>query len=94
VRVLYEDVGLPVFQMTLLLGLGMGAVRSGLKRAGVELRAASEPAPWTSRQGDEDFVRLCPSEVEKRREMTTSVANLQSSLSPGTGTFLPVDDLS
>jgi hypothetical protein len=28
---LYEDVGLPVFHMSLLLGVGLGAVRSGLR---------------------------------------------------------------
>jgi hypothetical protein len=30
-----------------LLGVGLGAVRSGLRAAGVELRVAGEPAPWT-----------------------------------------------
>src|SRR5579864_2247134 len=37
-RALYVDLGLPVFHMSLLLEVGLGAVRSGLKRAGVELR--------------------------------------------------------
>ena len=36
VRALYEDVGLPVFQMTLLLRVGLGAVTRGLKAVGVE----------------------------------------------------------
>jgi len=31
-------------------GLGMGAVRGALRMAGVALRAASEPAPWTLRR--------------------------------------------
>jgi len=48
VRALYEDVGLPVFHMTLLMGVGLGAVRGALTMAGVALRAASEPAPWTA----------------------------------------------
>jgi hypothetical protein len=38
VRELYESVGLPILHMSLLLGVGQGAVRSGLKAAGVDLR--------------------------------------------------------
>ncbi len=34
VRGLYEDVGLPVFHMSLLLGVDMAAVRSGLRPPG------------------------------------------------------------
>ena len=50
VTALYERVGLPIFHMSLLLGVGQGAVRGALKAAGVALRASSEPAPWTSRR--------------------------------------------
>lgn len=36
---LYEGVGLPILHMSLHLRVGQGAVRSGLKAAGVDLRA-------------------------------------------------------
>ncbi len=47
---LYEDVGLPVLHMSLLLGVGQGAVRSGLKAAGVDMRPKGQDAPWTTRR--------------------------------------------
>jgi transposase len=47
---LYERVGLPIFHISLLLGVGRGAVRSGLKRAGVTLREPGQQAPWTVRR--------------------------------------------
>jgi len=47
---LYERVGLPVFHMSLLLGVGQGAVRSVLRVAEVALRLPGEPAPWTVRR--------------------------------------------
>jgi transposase-like protein len=47
---LYERVGLPVFHMSLLLGVGQGAVRSALMAAEVALRLPGEPAPWTVRR--------------------------------------------
>ena len=47
---LYERVGLPVFHMSLLLGVGQGAVRSALRDAEVALRLRGEPAPWTVRR--------------------------------------------
>jgi transposase-like protein len=49
VTALYEDVGLPILHMSLLLGVGQGAVRSGLKAAGVDLRPKGQDAPWTTR---------------------------------------------
>ena len=57
-----------------------------------EATGGGTPAPLTSRSVSGLFVRLCPSEVEKLRGMTTSVANPESSLSPGKPSFLPVDD--
>ena len=50
VRELYEEVGLPILHMSLLLGVGQGAVRSGLKAAGVDLRPKGQDAPWTRRR--------------------------------------------
>jgi hypothetical protein len=50
VTALYEDVGLPILHMSLLLGVGQGAVRSGLKAAGVDLRPKGQDAPWTTRR--------------------------------------------
>ena len=47
---LYERVGLPVFHMSLLLGVGQGGVRSALMDAEVTLRLPGEPAPWTVRR--------------------------------------------
>jgi transposase-like protein len=47
---LYEGVGLPILHMSLLLGVGQGAVRSGLKAAGVALRPKGQDAPWTTRR--------------------------------------------
>jgi hypothetical protein len=37
---LYEGVGLPILHMSLLLGVGQGAVRAGVRAAGVALRPA------------------------------------------------------
>ena len=50
VTALYEGVGLPILHMSLLLGVGQGAVRSGLKAAGVALRPKGQDAPWTTRR--------------------------------------------
>jgi hypothetical protein len=50
VRELYEGVGLPILHMSLLLGVGQGAVRTGLRAAGVVLRPAGLDAPWTTRR--------------------------------------------
>ena len=50
VKALYDMVGLPIFHIALLLGVGQGAVRSALIAAGVMFRAAGEPAPWTARR--------------------------------------------
>jgi transposase-like protein len=47
---LYEGAGLPILHMSLLLGVGQGAVRSGLKATGVDLRQAGQDAPWTTRR--------------------------------------------
>jgi hypothetical protein len=43
-------VGLPILHMSLLLGVGQGAVRTGLRAAGVVLRPAGLDAPWTTRR--------------------------------------------
>jgi len=50
VTALYEDLGLPILHMSLLLGVGQGAVRSGLRAAGVDLRPKGQDAPWTTRR--------------------------------------------
>ena len=50
VTALYEDVGLPILHMSLLLGVGQGAVRAGLTAAGVDLRPKGQDAPWTTRR--------------------------------------------
>jgi predicted transcriptional regulator len=50
VKALYDMVGLPIFHISLLLGVGQGAVRSALIAAGVMFRAAGVPAPWTARR--------------------------------------------
>ncbi len=50
VTALYEGVGLPILHMSLLLGVGQGAVRAGLKAAGVDLRPKGQAAPWTTRR--------------------------------------------
>jgi transposase-like protein len=50
VSALYEGVGLPILHMSLLLGVGQGAVRSGLTAAGVALRPPGQDAPWTTRR--------------------------------------------
>jgi hypothetical protein len=47
---LYEGVGLPILHMSLLLGVGLGAIRAGLKAAGVALRPKGLDAPWTTRR--------------------------------------------
>jgi 8-oxo-dGTP pyrophosphatase MutT (NUDIX family) len=49
-RELYEEIGLAVVHISLLLGVGNGAARAGLLGAGIRLRRASEPAPWTLRR--------------------------------------------
>jgi transposase-like protein len=49
-RELYEEIGLAVYHIALLLGVGNGAARAGLLGAGIRLRRASEPAPWTLRR--------------------------------------------
>jgi hypothetical protein len=48
VRELYEGVGSAILH-TSLLGVGQGAVRSGLKAAGVDLRPKGQDAPWMIR---------------------------------------------
>jgi hypothetical protein len=50
VRDLYEAVGLPILHMSLLLGVGQGAIRTGLTAARVDLRPAGLDAPWTTRR--------------------------------------------
>jgi hypothetical protein len=50
VTALYEGVGLPLLHMSLILGVGQGAVRAGLKAAGVALRPKGQDAPWTTRR--------------------------------------------
>jgi len=47
---LYEGVGLPILHMSMLLGVGMGSVRSALINAGVALRPKGQEAPWTTRR--------------------------------------------
>ena len=47
---LYEGVGLPILHMSLLLGVGQGAIRSGLIAASVALRPKGQDAPWTTRR--------------------------------------------
>jgi transposase-like protein len=47
---LYQGVGLPILHMSMLLGVGMGSVRSALMNAGVALRPKGQPAPWTTRR--------------------------------------------
>jgi hypothetical protein len=47
---LYEGVGLPILHMSMLLGVGLGSVRSALITAGVELRPKGQDAPWTTRR--------------------------------------------
>ena len=49
-RELYEEIGLAIVHIALLLGVGNGAARAGLLGAGIRLRRASEPAPWTLRR--------------------------------------------
>ena len=44
---LYDDVGLPILHISLLLGVGQGAVRNRLTAADVALRPAGQAAPWT-----------------------------------------------
>ena len=52
VRALYEDVGLPVFHMTLLLGVGLGAVGAALRTAGVEPRVAGKQSTVAHSPGE------------------------------------------
>lgn len=49
---LYEEVGLALLHIAMVLGAGQEAVRQGLLRAGVELRPRSELAPWTARRAE------------------------------------------
>lgn len=50
VAALYESVGLPMLHIALLLGVGVGSVKSALISADVMLRAPGQPAPWTTRR--------------------------------------------
>lgn len=52
---LYDEVGLAMLHIAMVLGVGQEAVRRGLLRAGVELRPRSELAPWTARRAQEQF---------------------------------------
>src|SRR5487761_320742 len=49
-RELYEEIGLAMVHIALLLGVGNGAVRAGLVATGLQLRPATQPAPWTLRR--------------------------------------------
>jgi transposase-like protein len=49
-RELYEEIGLAIVHIALLLGVGNGAARAGLLGAGIRLRRPTEPAPWTLRR--------------------------------------------
>jgi len=46
----YEGLGLPILHMSLLLGVGQGAVRARLRAAGEDLRPRGQDAPWTQRR--------------------------------------------
>ena len=50
VTALYESVGLPMLHIALLLGVGVGSVKSALVSANVILRPPGQPAPWTTRR--------------------------------------------
>jgi transposase len=50
VKTLYGSVGLPLLHIALLLGVGVGSVKSALVSADVLLRPPSQPAPWTTRR--------------------------------------------
>lgn len=50
VTTLYESVGLPMLHIALLLGVGVGSVKSALVSADVTLRPPGQPAPWTARR--------------------------------------------
>jgi hypothetical protein len=58
-RELYEVLGLPILHVSLLLGVGQGAVRTGLRAAGVALRPGLD-TPWTT--------RLAPAEGSESQE--------------------------
>ena len=49
-RELYEEIGLAVVHISLLLGVGNGAARAGLLGAGSLARRSRIPAPWTLRR--------------------------------------------
>jgi hypothetical protein len=50
VAALYESVGLPMFHIALLLGVGVGSVKSAVVSSDVILRPPGQPAPWTTRR--------------------------------------------
>lgn len=47
---LYTDVGLPMNEIAMLCGVGIGTVRSGLLAHGITLRPNRQPSPWKQRR--------------------------------------------
>lgn len=49
-RELYDDIGLALSHIALLCGVGVSAVRNGLRAAGVSLRPGGVPCPWNQQR--------------------------------------------
>ncbi len=49
-RALYVEVGLPMHEIAMLCGVGIGAVRAGLLKCGIALRSNRQPSPWKQRR--------------------------------------------
>jgi len=49
-RALYVEVGLPMHEIAMLCGVGIGAVRGGLLNSGIALRSNRQASPWKQRQ--------------------------------------------